>query len=193
MTVRVGRECASGATCFPLWPGHAPAAVQAVERRARFLAWPIASAMVLRTRSDDDAHAATEALRALAARSSRVALILRSSELHGLRLGPELLELEAAARRLQAMVSRNDETLLARLVRQLLAPEGAGGAGADDPLPWLELPSRSILVVPKLGGLATLDGFVAEVEDAVARVVRDADYLVVPWTSGLGGAQSRDP
>ncbi len=146
----------AGVECLPLWQ---PQGDDRLVQRARFLEWPFAAAVVLGFDRADDAHAAREALRRRAhEEGSRIALVLEDGDLAG-RDADRLAAVRAPARRALAIAQR-DAKVDARLL-ELIAHEPPPGARL---LPWLHLDAEEVLVVPKLGALASLDVFVGEVE-----------------------------
>jgi hypothetical protein len=133
----------------------------AARRRARLFAWPVAQAVVLRAVDPaQTTELATSLRRDLDRSHTTIALALGAGELHSLRPSPELLNVARAASRLMDLaadagaLSGPETDLLVRLARSTTV--------ADD-LPWLRLPADSVLVVPRLGALATHDAFVSEV------------------------------
>jgi hypothetical protein len=162
LSVRVTAACAPqppSTLCFPLQ--RDPGAIDLTERRARLFAWPIAHSLVLRAADARQAQALATSLRANLDRArTTVALALERSELHGLRLRPDLALVLRATERLRGLLadagaaSDAEGDLLLRIARSTTA---------GDELPWLQLPEGTVLVVPRLGALATRDLFVEEV------------------------------
>jgi hypothetical protein len=81
--------------------------------------------------------------------------VLAAADLHRLRRSATVDRLLRQARRLVATAAGSS---LARALAPLASADRAG-----DELPWLRLPPDAILVVPRLGALATADAFLAEV------------------------------
>jgi hypothetical protein len=54
----------------------------------------------------------------------------------------------------------------------------AAVASAANELPWLKLAKNTLLIVPRLGSLATVDGFVAEVRACVGDA--QVEWLATP-------------
>jgi hypothetical protein len=175
MTVAVKRACAPGppsTLCMPV--AHSPKATGPIERRARLFAWPVTHAVLLRAMDVAKARALAASIRAkLDREKTTVALVLERSELHGLRASLELGAVARATARLMdalgdaGALSGDSGDLLARIARSTTT---------GDELPWLALPEGAVLVVPRLGALATRDVFLAEVtrlaEDAGVRFER---------------------
>lgn len=162
ITVRATDTCVQrppSTVCLPLV--RAPGEVDSTERRARLFAWPIARALVLRVLDPGQARALATSLRTnLDREHTSIALALESTELHGLRLSPELVAVARATDRLEELLadagplSAEESELLTRL---------AGSTTVSDALPWLQLPEGEVLVAPRLGALATRELFVDEV------------------------------
>ncbi|HXU72651.1 MAG TPA: hypothetical protein VN947_25190 [Polyangia bacterium] len=162
--VHVVDGCAAGRACIDPWARDGDAAA----RRARFLAWPLSAAALVRFDDAAGAGAAAARLRArAAARDSRIALVLGTRELDADADADADGDADAA-RELEAI--RAAATRAARLLahdaahgeaRALLADVAAAGAPA--PPSWLRLDARELYVVPRLGSVAALDAFVAEV------------------------------
>jgi hypothetical protein len=142
------------------------------EKRARFLAWPLGYAIVLAVVDPTGLHKVAEALRA--AGSFQIGLVLSSAELHSLRASPAQLALQQHARRLVKTMPKARTSLAERLTDLALAGTGKDG------LAWLRLPSDTILVVPRLGALATPDQFVADVRSRLATVECKVEWLASP-------------
>jgi hypothetical protein len=176
LTVRVTARCAPGARCFPL---ESRRERDPIEQRARFLAWCMADAALLRAHSESEAVRVATALRERASDRSRIALVLRDGDLHGLRWSVEVGRLALSLQRVTRLVPSDDDSALARLVRKLARPKGGGG-GDDDPVPWLHLPEGTILVVPRLSALATLSEFVAEVKGRLESAGVGVDWVYLP-------------
>lgn len=151
----------AGASCVPAWP---PAAPSREEQRVRFVAWPLTTAAWLRWATELGAARALDVLRRSAAAGGPVALVVgrprdpaRQARLRTVG--------EAAARAARGVAGWRSRR--ARPVEALLR-EVADGVDADASLPWLSLGPTEALVVPRLGELGRIDGFVAEVERVLA-------------------------
>lgn len=162
MTVTVHPDCAPrppSTLCMRV--AHPPKTTGPIERRARLFAWPLTHAVLLRAPDAGRARALAASMRAkLEREKTTVALVLERSELHGLRASLELGAVARATERLMdalgdaGSLSGDSGDLLARLARSTTT---------GDELPWLALPEGAVLVVPRLGALATRDVFLAEV------------------------------
>jgi hypothetical protein len=145
-----------------------------IERRARFLAWPLGYAIVLATASAARADDVARALRAPG--SMQIALVLTGTELHRLRKSPALDRLLAHARHIVRTVpTKPKPSPLLDVVANI-----ANAASAQDELTWFELPDDSILVVPRLGALATRAAFVSDVRARLPSNAPRVDWLVSP-------------
>lgn len=167
MVVRPVVRCASGSSCIRLGVG---AGSDEQERRARFLAWPLGYAVLLAVGSSADVDAVAEALRAPG--SFQIGLVLASRELHALRASPAVATIKRQARQLVAGLPKSR-------LSTTLADLAAAGSGKDE-LGWLRLAADTILVVPRLGALATPEQFVADVRSRLATVERKVAWLVSP-------------
>ncbi|HEX8791046.1 MAG TPA: hypothetical protein VF765_08830 [Polyangiaceae bacterium] len=170
LTVRATTGCAPDARCIPLGV-HADSSDDRVATRARFLAWPVAYGVVLRPPSDR-ARAVVEALRTRAD-GSRIALVLGEEDLHALRFSAALPELADGIARIDRWAPEGAP--MKELFRRLSARD----ATSDD-LRWLTLPSGALLVVPRLGALASVDAFVNEVRVRVGAVTAQVEWLALP-------------
>jgi hypothetical protein len=162
-------HCAPARPCVRLAD---PAGSDEQSRRARFLAWPLGYAVFLAV--SDRAKLDEVALTLRAPGSFQIGLVLTSAELHELRASPALVALQKNARRLlKSMPDTRTPlaTTLASLVR-------AGRSRRE--LPWLQLPSDTILVVPRLSALATADKLVADVRNRLASVDTQVEWLASP-------------
>jgi hypothetical protein len=170
LTVRLVERCAEGAACFPLTTA---AAREKLEERARFLAWPVGHAILLKARDAGDAARLASLLRGMRALEARVAMVLAGGDLHRLRPSPALTALERSARRALRAGGDHDE-LMARLLTSVIE-----AARAPDEVSWLKLPRDVVLIVPRLGALATADDFVHAV-DLVVHHAGGATWLSSP-------------
>jgi hypothetical protein len=143
-----------------------------LERRARFLAWPLGYAIGLEVRDRQAADKVAEALRAPG--SFQIGLVLESGEVHALRPSPALFTLQRHARRLVKVRPETPSPLF-----DALASLASAGTGRDG-LAWLKLPPGAVLVVPRLGALATCERFVADVRDRLAAVTAKVEWLASP-------------
>jgi hypothetical protein len=173
LLVRATTACDPGARCLPLGVGGPAPSGDRVAARARFLAWPLAYAVVLRPPSDR-AQAAVEALRK-PADGSRIALVLGRDDLHALRFSDALPYLADSAARIARWAP--EDAPMKELFRRLSARDVA-----RDDAPWLDLPAGALLVVPRLGALATIAAFVQEVRTRVATVAPgpQIEWLALP-------------
>jgi hypothetical protein len=167
--VRPVRHCVARRRCVPLLgtPGR-----DDLERRARFLAWPLGYAILLSVDPRADVDKIAEALRAPG--SSQIALALTSAELHALRTSPALSPLFKHAGHLVRSMPAKRPPFFDALASL------AGAATAKDGLPWLKLPAEVILVVPRLGSLATSAAFVDDVRRGVQGVSAKIEWLASP-------------
>ena len=158
-------SCAAGIRCIDLAraPGH-----DELERRSRFLAWPLGYAIALAASGPRQAMDTAEALRAPG--STQIALVLTGADLHRLRTSPALVRLLRYARQVTDAAPPAHSALIDVLGRI------ADAANVPDELPWLTLPEDSILVVPRLGALATTQSFVSDVRSRL-----QASHAQVEW------------
>ncbi len=167
LAVRVVKTCSPGSRCMPLFsqgPGDG------IEQRIRFLAWPVGYAVILRAAGNDADHVAS-VLRAGPA-SSQIALVLTSTELHSLRKSPALSSVLKSAAHLAKKLPGSP------LVETL---ESIGrAASARDEVPWLKLPRDTVLVVPRLGALATSNRFVDEIDSRLQAARAQVEWLSSP-------------
>jgi hypothetical protein len=157
LVVRATTACAPDARCVPLAcakPGECPPD-DALAARARFLAWPVAYGLVLRP----PAACASDVVEALRApvEGSRIALVVRDQDLHGVRFSDALPALVESAARIGRLAPRDAPA--AQVLRRVTEVDAA----ALDDLGWLALPDGAVLVVPRLGALATIGAFADEV------------------------------
>jgi hypothetical protein len=169
MVVRATTTCAPGTTCLPLNRTDRDG-VAGSEAQARFLAWPIACSVILGA-SPDATDPALAALRATSS-NQRIALALGDGDRGGFRYSEGLAELASSAGRI-ANSDSNDPMVV--FLRRLSA---SGPTAAD--LSWLSLPRGSILVVPRLGALASIGAFVSEVRARLASARVTVDWLYEP-------------
>jgi hypothetical protein len=169
MTVRSVRSCARTSVCIAL---GFPAADGDLAARARFLAWPIGFAIVVESATPREAARTASALRAARSGSSRVALVLTSEELHSLRRSAAVTEIARYAAEL-ARAGATD-TLAPLLAALAAAPR------TRDEVPSLSIPRNAILIVPRLGTLATADAFVEEVRRVLQRSPEPVIWLLSP-------------
>jgi hypothetical protein len=139
------------------------------EQRARFLAWPLGYAVFLAVDNRTELDRVAEALRAPG--SFQIGLVLTSAELHAVRTSPALLTLQRSARHLVRTMPRSSTPRFETLANL------ANARDTKDRLPWLRLPPDTILVVPRLGALATTDQFVAEVHSRLQVVGSNVNWL----------------
>jgi hypothetical protein len=176
IAVSVARSCAGAlelvsshavrARCVPLWGIGDPA-----EERARFVAWPVARAIVLRAPAPDDAARGAEELRASSTESSRMALILLERDaVRGDRM--EESRVRAAARAVAARL-RGDVPGDAAAILAFARDRPGGRLFAD-----LDLSPRDVLVVPRLSSLAERTAFEREVDGRRAALAPTRPWIV---------------
>jgi hypothetical protein len=170
MFVRATTACDPGARCLPLG-ANAAATDDRVAASARFLAWPLAYGIVLRP-PPDRARTVVEALRT-PDDGSRIALVLGNDDLHELRFSGTLADLADDAARIERWAP--DDEPMKGLFRRLSARDAL-----RDDVPWLTLPEGALLVVPRLGALATIAAFMHEVRVRVAAVAPRIEWLALP-------------
>jgi hypothetical protein len=168
LLLRPVRRCAAAARCIDLAkvPDH-----DELEQRGRFLAWPLGHAIALATAGSRQAKDTAEALRAPG--STQIALVLTGADLHRLRESPALKRLLVYARQVKEAAPAQHSALIDLLGKI------ADAANVPDELPWLTLSEASILVVPRLGALATTQSFVADVRSRL-----QASHAQVEWLTG---------
>jgi len=173
LSIHGARQCAPGARCLSL---TAPAAQpgDSVDKRSRFLAWPVGYAM-LGVVNPASAARAAELLRGPTG-DSHIALVLTGDELHSLRMTPAAAAVLREVDRLLP-TARIGGSPLATTLEHLAAARSAG-----DELPWLQLPRTALLIVPRLSALATADAFVAEVRARLGGT--KVRWLAVPPPTG---------
>ncbi|HLK38179.1 MAG TPA: hypothetical protein VKU41_15560 [Polyangiaceae bacterium] len=132
-----------------------------VDERARFAAWPVTRAFVLRAPAADDAVGATEALREAAAGSSRIALVLVDADARRADRAEEV-RVRTAARNVCAGLGRPADRGSGSLCA-LGHERPAGRLFAN-----LDLTARDVLVLPKLSSLAEQAAFEDEVDRVAA-------------------------
>jgi len=169
MQIRLVSRCATKTRCISLT--GTPNGDEA-ERRARFLAWPLGYAILLSVEPGTDVNQVARALRAPA--ETRIALVLTGDEIHSLRRSPALTKLLKGARKVAKNMPAKREPLLDVVVRI------ANAAAARDELSWLKLPADAILVVPRLGSLATSEAFVADVRTRLQSSAARVQWLAWP-------------
>jgi hypothetical protein len=165
--IRPVSRCAARRTCVALQ--RRPAEGED-EKRARFLAWPLGFAIILRAAEGSKSDEVAEALRVPG--SLHIGLVLTGAELRRLRPSPALVPLQREARRIIGMLPGKRTPFRERLASLANVRSGR------NPMAWLRLPPRAILVVPRLGALATIERFV---EDVRARLGgADVEWLATP-------------
>ena len=167
--IRPVPRCAARRTCVALQgkPGDG-----ADEKRARFLAWPLGYAIILVIAEDGKPDEIAEALRAPG--SLHIGLVLTGAELRALRPSPALLPLQREARRVVSALPGKRTPLLETLAS--LAKVRSG----KHTMPWLQLPPRAVLVVPRLGALATIEQFVEDVRTRLGGAHAQVEWLATP-------------
>ena len=171
LTVRGAARCARDGACIPL---VGAARRDGVEGRARFLAWPIGFAIVVRAAAPREEAAITAALRDRRALDSTIALALTGADLRRLRGGRALDELTRDAARVLHAGGQGDAAFAALLGAIVDAPRARGEVA------WLRLPPGAVLIVPRLGALATIDAFVSETRALLAPVAARQTWLMSP-------------
>jgi hypothetical protein len=160
--------------CIPAWSEETQSGREL--SRVRFLAWPVAGAILLRASSAAIAGQLAAALRQRAPRdTTRIALVLGYQELQSTRTEPEeLSKIRAQAGRAAAMV-RNARHASLSILEELGRP-----AAPEPPLPWLALDPDEVLVIPRLRAAADLRPFVREVQDSLAAMAIEPSWLARP-------------
>jgi hypothetical protein len=167
LAVRIAPSCAAaavaaGESCISLWDTQD--GPPALGRRARFLAWAAARAVVVDLGNRARAEECASALR-LRTRlaSSTLALVLLADDL-AMRPTPDRAEIQEAARRLSLALasgsSSRDPTEkeeLAALADARVAMRGSS---------WLTVPTTAVVVVPRLSAIADVAGLTKEIEAA---------------------------
>ena len=169
LTIRPVGRCATNTRCVHL---ARTSAGDDFERRVRFLAWPLGYAILVSVAPRKDVDKIAEALRAPG--STQIALVLTSAELHSLRKSPALTPLLEHSGHVVKTAPAKGSALLDVLARI------AGAATTKDELPWLKLPGDVVLVVPRLGSLATSEAFVADVRARLKDSVAHLEWLASP-------------
>ncbi len=169
LVVHASERCANGSVCFPL---TARPVTQDLERRARFLAWPVGYAIILDTGHRADAQRIATTLQDVSP-DVGVALVLTTADLHGLRRSPALDRIFRQARRVRDHLA-GGAALLDSLGALLAA------AASPDEVPWLRLPAGGVLVVPRLGALATSRRFVDGVRERLGVLRINPTWLAAP-------------
>jgi len=171
--VRPVARCSAQRLCIPLvgFPRNNRNNNES-EQRARFLAWPLGYAVFLTVDDRAELDRVAEALRAPG--SFQIGLVLTSPELHSVRSSPALLTLQRNARHLVKTMPKSSAPLFETLTN--LANAGT----AKDRLAWLRLPPDAILIVPRLGALATCDQFVGEIRSRLQDVGSKVTWLSSP-------------
>jgi hypothetical protein len=171
LTVQGVSRCPPGATCIPL--GAALAQSQ-LEGRARFLAWPFGFAVVVWTPDARRMSRIATSVRASRAKDSRIALVVTAAELHSLRGSPAVAEIvRSATDVLRAGGDRNEA--LAPLLTSI-----ADAESNSDEASWLRLPRGALLIIPRLGALATGDAFVREARALLDHAGGHVEWLLSP-------------
>jgi hypothetical protein len=167
--IRPVHHCATGIRCVSL---HEVPGPSDIERRARFLAWPLGYAVVISIATPDRVDSVAEAVRA--SDSTQIALVLTGTELHHLRRSPALKQVLAHARQVVKSMPAKRSPVLSVLAQI------ANADAAKDTLPWFNLPRDSLLIVPRLGALATSDVFVSDVRARVQATTAKVAWLATP-------------
>ena len=167
--VRPVARCAAQRLCVAL-QGKPEDSAEA--KRARFLAWPLGYAIILEVAADARLDDVAEALRAPG--SLHIGLVLTSAELHTVRQSPALSPLQREARRVVSALAGKRTALLDTLGSLANVRSGKNA------MAWLQLPARAILVVPRLGALATIEQFVADVRVRLRDSHAQVEWLASP-------------
>ena len=167
--IRPVPRCAAQRTCIALQGGPSDSAE---EKRARFLAWPLGYAIILRTTESSKPDEVADALRAPG--SLHIGLVLTSTELRALRPSPALLPLQREARRVVGALPGKRTPL-----RETLASLANVRPGKNR-MTWLQLPPQTILIVPRLGALATIEQFVQDVRTRLGGANAKVEWLASP-------------
>ncbi len=167
LAVRIAPSCAAaapaaGETCIALWDTRDGPPV--LGRRARFLAWAAARAVVVELGSRARAEECATALRARTRlASSTLALVLLDDDL-AMRPTPDRAEIQEAARRLALALASHpgagasaERHELAALAEARVAPRASA---------WLTVPPTALVVVPRLSAMADVVGLTKEIEAA---------------------------
>jgi hypothetical protein len=153
LAARAVARCAPAARCRSLTAGDTG---DGLARRLRFLVWPLGFALLVDGRDDVDAAAIADRLRSGPSAPERIALVLTAAELHRRRSDRETRAIVRAATRVAKLATTAPPELVELL-------DGIARPPAGDQIAWLRLPPRAVLVVPRLGALATPDALLAEV------------------------------
>lgn len=167
--VRPVARCAAQRLCVTLRDGPKDGAE---ESRARFLAWPLGYAIIISVGEDAKLHAVAEALRAPGSRT--IALVLTGADFRNLRQSPALPSLQREARQVLSVLSAKRTPLLDNLAGLARARSG------KNTMPWLPWPPRAILIVPRLGALATAEQFVEDVRARLREASAEVEWLASP-------------
>jgi hypothetical protein len=158
LTVQVARTCRSGELCVEL---DAEPTGDRTEARARFLAWPIASAVHVRTASGRAKAVADELRRRTESPTSAISLVVDRSSLAADSAAGMHVQAEARGL-LEALGSRGPAH------RKALARSFAGGALPAAVAPWLTPGDDEILLVPRLAYLGRMPELLAEARGLIA-------------------------
>jgi hypothetical protein len=145
-----------------------------LQKRARFLAWPITHSIVLQAMPPSSSRELAVHLRATARPgASTVALVLDRSELHALRHSDALPDLAHGVAQILTMVRGDPE------LEELFGRLGRSDPARDE-LPWLSLPDGSVLVVPRLATLSAMGRFVDELRTLLASSPVRVTWVYLP-------------
>jgi hypothetical protein len=167
--IRPVPRCAAQRTCIAL---QGRPSDSAEEKRARFLAWPLGHAIILRTAESSTPNEVADALRAPG--SLHIGLVLTSAELRASRPSPALLPLQREARRVVGALAGKRTPF-----RETLASLANVRPGKNT-MTLLKLPPQTILIVPRLGALATIEQFVEDVRTRLGGTSAKVEWLVSP-------------
>jgi hypothetical protein len=178
ITIHAVARCEPAARCYPL---TVRASADTMEGRVRFLAWPLGHAALLRAPSDAEATRVAGRLRDAPDAGSRIALVLTRSDLRSSAATPGLAAVNRAAARVAAIGKRRGQPVPPWLASLASARGGAGERS------WLTLPEGAILVVPRLGSLASPDDFVAEIRAQLGATAPEVGWLSAPVCRAAAG------
>jgi hypothetical protein len=148
-----GSPCPPGHRCIAAFP---IASDDADSSLARFLAWPLTHALIVRLASADHTRTLIDAARARIGSSDTIALVLDDRTLQ--RRGPgDLPRLQELSRRAVRMLAHAGEKLDPLL-------DGLASNDRTPLVPWLQLDPNDVMIVPRQGALARRASFLEEAE-----------------------------
>ena len=167
LDVRIAPSCAAatpaaGESCISLWDTRDGPPV--LGRRARFVAWAAARAVVVDLGSRARAEQCAATLRSRTRlTSSTLGLVLLDDDL-AMRPTPDRAEIQEAARRLAIALASPDRARASTEHDDLEAL--AEARVAIRATPWLTVPPSAVVVVPRLSAMADVAGLTGEIEAA---------------------------